>query len=422
MKVELTDRWLKALRPGTPTWKKVWTAEDGGTRSRPVVFDTVVPSFGVRPTEKGKRTFVLVRRFPGSTNPTPREIGEYGAITLDAARARARDWIELVQRGVDPAEKEERERSAQQARQADSFLGAFELFVSTHLMTLRTGKEVEATMRRVLVPAWGKKALPDITRKDRNDVVWKLHDGGSPISANRMHAYVARFFAWCVERGKLEVSPVAGMKKPAKERSRDRVLTDSEIAAVWRACGKMGPFGAAVRFMIVTAARKSEVAEATWQEIDHEGRTWTLARERTKSDRAHVLALSDLALHLLDEIRRHGDFIFTTTGRGPLRGWSKAKRKLDQIALAEHGAAFPEWHLHDLRRTAATGMAKLGTDRVTIGRVLNHAQTGGGITAIYDRYGREPEVRAALETWGRRLEQIVTGASGAVVPMRRRRT
>src|SRR5262249_2332604 len=163
----------------------------------------------------------------------------------------------LVQKGIDPAERAEEEQRARQAKKADSFFAAFDLFVSSHLSTLRTGKDVEATMRRALLPACDKQSQAAITGDDPKENGWELHDGGAPIAANPLHAYISKFFKWCVKRGKLKVSPVAGMEKPAKERSRDRVLTGPEIAAVWRGCGRMGPFGSLVRFLLVTAARRN---------------------------------------------------------------------------------------------------------------------------------------------------------------------
>jgi integrase len=168
-----------------------------------------------------------------------------------------------------------------------------------------------------------------------------------------------------------------------------------------------------------------------WREIDREARLWTLPRERAKADRAHEIPLSDIAMRILDECPKLNDFVFST-GRGatatgaatPIAGWSKAKAALDKLAFKklqpiaiergeEAPATFAEWHLHDLRRTCATHLAKLGVDRIVISKILNHAE--GGVTGIYDRHSRDPEKRAAMERWGQRLQEIVAGAGGGNV-------
>jgi integrase len=403
----LTDRRLKALEPA-PAGKRV------------LVRDGIVPGLSVRVTDRGTKTFVLVRRYPGSDNPTPRALGEYGALTLEGARAKARAWLELLQQGIDPATKEDEDRTAELHRRADTFAAAFELFVKHHLSTLRTGRDVEIIMRRVLLPKWGERPLSSITRKDVIAIVYEIHDDGSPIAANRVLAYTKKFFTWAVERGKLDASPAATLKKPAKERSRDRVCADHELRAIWRACDRCGTFGQAVRFVMATAARRTEAGSAAWAEIDRDAGIWRLPSERTKAARAHELPLNDLALGCLGEVR--GDFVFSNDlGKTPLGGWSKSKSRLDKLALEElrkerPDADFPDWHLHDLRRSVATNLARgLGIDRIVITKLLNHADAS--MTAIYDRDGRDIEKVKAMAAWGRRLQQIVDPSPAAVVPI-----
>ena len=428
-KIELTDRTLKALRPGTKTWEELWRDAKGNKRTRPIMWDALVPGFGVRVTDRGKLSFVLVKRYPGSKSgqPVPREIGKYGELSLEKARQKARGWIELVRAGIDPADREE-ERNAEQLRRADTFAAAFELFVTSHLATLRTGKDVEAAMRRVLIPVWGRLPLTSITRKHVVEIIYNLHDGGSPVAANRLLAYIKKFFIWAFERGKVETSPAILVKKPAKERKRDRVLTNLEIAAIWRGCDRIGIFGCAVRLMLLTGQRRDEVGEARWSEISLEGRTWSLSRERVKNDQAHLVPLSQAAIKLLETIPRvagAGDFVFTTTGAGPLRGWGKAKRNLDKAALQELRAvergdgpgsvSLVDWHLHDLRRTAATGMARLGVERTVIGKVLNHAEPS--VTAIYDRHRYDAQKALALNAWAAELARIIDPRTAEVMPL-----
>ena len=197
----------------------------------------------------------------------------------------------------------------------------------------------------------------------------------------------------------------------------------------------MSAFGRAFRFLLATGQRRSEVGAMTWREIARKEALWTLPKARTKAKRLHTVPLSHLALSILDDCPKIGDFVFASGRSGAVResemagpvalaGWGKAKERLDQLALrhakalaAERGENEPkeiaEWRLHDLRRTAATHMARLGVDRLVISKVLNHAE--GGVTKGYDRHGYDDEKRRALDLWAQRLRAIVDGTGGGNV-------
>jgi integrase len=328
--------------------------------------------------------------------------------------------------------RKKRRRRQEQRRRADTFGAVFGAYADEHLSTLRTGVDVKRAVEAHVVPQWGQRPLTDIRRADVNELVRELRKG-APIRANRVLAYIKTFFVWSVDQELIEASPAAAVKRPSKEIRRDRVLTDAEIRAIWEACGELGVFGRAFRFMLATGQRRSEVGEMTWREIDRANRLWTLSRERTKADRAHEVPLSTLALSIIDDCPRLGEYVFSTGRRGtaqtgdaasvrPISGWSKAKASLDKLALMKAKAIaielgndapteFPDWHLHDLRRTAATHMAKLGVDRVVISKVLNHAEQE--VTAIYDRHRYDTEKRRALDLWAQRLKEIVGGRHDA---------
>lgn len=170
----------------------------------------------------------------------------------------------------------------------------------------------------------------------------------------------------------IEVSPAAGIKPPAKEISRERVLEDGEITAVWTACGSLGfPFGPLIRMMLITAQREGECAGMRWCDVNLDGRIWVLPREQTKADRAHSVPLSELALETLAAVPRLHDgthaMIFSTTGTTKPSGWGRAKERLDRLS------GVTGWRLHDLRRTAASTMARLGHPPHFVAAVLNHA-------------------------------------------------
>jgi integrase len=400
----LTDRAIKALKPA-PAGKRLLRA------------DGLVPNLYLRITDKGRKSFCLITRYPGSRHPAPRTLGEYGAISLEQAREKARVWLALLAKGVDPAIQEARERAAEAARQADTVAAALELFIERHLAGLRTGHDVTVALRRLLKP-WALRPISSITRKDVKDVVFGIHDGGAPIAANRALAYIKKFFAWAVERDLIDASPAALVKRPAKERSRERVLSDAEIKAVWVACRSLGHFGRCIRFMLATGQRRGECSGAVWTtEIDTSAPVWRLPAGRVKANRAHELPLNNLALECLG--KPNGDsYIFG--GLKPVTSWSTSTAALRRLVAEQLPDAVPDWHLHDLRRSVATSMARLGIDRIVISRILNHADSG--VTARYDRYGRDIEMVEAMERWDRRLREIIDGGKSAdVVELRGRR-
>ena len=289
------------------------------------------------------------------------------------------------------------------------------------MATLRTGGEVRRAIDRYVMAAWGTRPMSEIRRGDVAGLIRGLRKGAA-IGANRILAYLKTFFSWAVDQELIEASPAAAVKRPSKEVKRDRVLTDLEIRGLWLACGELGVFGRAFKLMLVTGQRRTEVGKMAWREVDRAQKIWTLSRERTKADRAHEVPLSDLALSILEDCPKLGDFVFASgRGAGAICGWSKAKTRLDKLAAGKvweiapdpDEATFPEWRLHDLRRTAATHMAKLGVDRVVIAKVLNHAESE--VTAVYDRHRYDAEKRRALDLWSQRLAAIVGGTEGGNV-------
>ena len=213
-------------------------------------------------------------------------------------------------------------------------------------------------------------------------------------------------------------------------------MADWEIRAFWRATGEMGAFGRAFRFMLATGQRRSEVGSATWSEIDQSDEAlWTLGKARTKAKRLHDVPLSAVALSILDDCPKAGDFVFASgrsgvahdgVGRKPvaLAGWGKAKERLDELTL-KHAKALAladgkkepeeieEWRLHDLRRTCGTHMGRLGVDRLVISKVLNHAE--GGVTKRYDRHRYDDEKRTALDRWALHLRAVIDGKTDGKV-------
>jgi integrase len=269
-----------------------------------------------------------------------------------------------------------------------------------------------SVVRGGLVARWGNRPIADITGRDVAQELVRVVDRGAPHAANTMLSYLRKMFNWLVERYVVEANPCAKVRPPTKAEARDRYLSDEEIKQLWAATddasheGVGEPWGALLRLLLVTGQRRDEVARMTWSEISDDGATWTLPKERAKNNTTHVVPLSPLAQEIIANVRTvtgRSDFVFTTTGDTPVSGFSKAKARLDGILK------IPAWRIHDLRRTAATGMARLGQPVHVVERALNH-KSGmiKGVAAVYNRYAYEAEVRTALTAWANLLREITS--------------
>jgi integrase len=352
-------------------------------------------------------------------------IGAYPEVGLAAARNKARAILAAAEEGDDPAEEKRRAKAAKvEAAERDSVRALVELHDKRHLSKLRSGKTVRRELDRHVVAKWGDRDVKSITKRDVIDLLDEIVDSGREITANRVRGYLGKFFNWCIERDVLDSSPMTGVKRPAKERSRDRVLTDDEVRWFWRACERVGwPWEAPAQLLLLTGQRLGEVVGMREAELD--GDLWTMAGDRTKNGRAHTVPLSEPARAILRGVQRvkgRAGLIFTTTGETPLSGFDKWRQHIadamEELAAEERGGpvAIPRWTFHDLRRTAATGMARLGQPVHVVEAVLNHASGAiSGVAGVYNRHSYDAEKRTALEAWGRYVLELVDGRPGNVV-------
>jgi integrase len=246
-------------------------------------------------------------------------------------------------------------------------------------------------------------------------------DRGSPVQANRTLAAVRRLCGWAVERGLISTSPCVGIRAPAAETSRDRTLADDELAAVWRGAAAIGwPFGPVIQLLILTGARRGEISGMRWAEIDVDAKLWTLPKERSKNGIAHAVPLSNAALAILETLPRiesESGYVFTTSGRVPVDGFGAANARIDHLLPGSIAA----WRLHDLRRTFASGCARLGVAIHVVEKLLNHSSgTFRGIVSVYQKHDFGNEQRAAMELWARHVEGLSSGTPGNVVALTRR--
>ncbi len=374
-----------------------------GRRDR-MAFDDKQAGLGVRVTSSGGKNFLVQYTRAGVKGRI--SLGSCAAISLAQAREAARAIMGDVAKGRDPAV--ERKQAAAQARRTEAHealtLDALlDEWAALRLAHRRQSYAVEAI--RALRRSFPKHlSLPaaDLDRPSVVRVLDVLAKNGKIAMACRTAAYGRTCYQWAVKRGALETNPFLNMPlSPVAKR--DRVFSDAELAAIWQAADGPGSFDAIVRMLILTGQRRGEVAGMTWGELDDDLSTWIIPSSRAKNGVAHVVPLSPHAREFLRSVARHDADRFVFPGvHGPFNGFGKAKAVLD----VDGGVA--GWRLHDLRRTMATGLQKLGVRLEVTEAVLNHvAGSRAGIVGVYQRYDYAAEKRAALAAWGERVAAIV---------------
>jgi integrase len=366
-----------------------------------VYWDSGCPGFGVKITPKGRKVFIVLYR-SGGTGSRLRKytIGPYGRVTLHQARAAALKIFAARTEGRDPAAEK------QQARRrlvVDRVEDVVELFITEHVSKTRSAREISRLLRREVNPRWGTRSVHEIGKRQIIELVTEVAARGTPSAANKLLKVVKAFLGWCVGRAILDVSPANGLAAPARERARDRLLEDDELARILRAARQMdGPYDGIVALLALTGQRREEVAQLTWDEVDLASRTWTLPASRTKNGKSHIVHLSKEAIAVLMRMPRLGRFVFSLSGMKSFQSFSAAKREFDKLSEVTG------WRLHDLRRTCVSGMARLGVAPHVADKVLNH-QTGtiSGVAAVYQRHEFLAERKNALERWGTHVGRLL---------------
>jgi integrase len=368
----------------------------------------------------GAKSWAL--RYRAAGKPAKLTLGPYPVLDLASARRRAQEALGEVASGKNPAAEKRAARKAQKAASstADRVATVAASFIDKYVkrnVGESWAREAERLLAKEINPKLGSKRLGEVKKSDVHDLLDEIVDRGAPIVANRTLAVFRRLCNWAIERGVVDASPCDKIKAPAAEESRDRVLSDNEVRLAWDAFEYVGwPFGQIAQLLLLTGARRAEIASGRWSEIDLEAKTWTIAKERSKNGVAHEIPLSEAAIDILKSLPRIGDnkdaLIFSTTGRTAVSGFSRAKDAIDEAIVEARGLeveAPDRWTFHDLRRTAASGMAGLGIAPHVVEAALNHKSgTIKGVAAVYNRYAYAIEKRAALDAWARRLTAITS--------------
>ena len=374
--------------------------------ARQEIPDALLPGLYLVIQPSGAKGWAL--RYRAAGKPAKLTLGKYPTLGLAEARQEAAAAARLVAAGGDPGAARKAAKAEEEAAARDTVAAQVEAYYKRHLADLKSGDAAHAFLRRGPVAAWGDRPITAVTKRDVVEMIDAFVDKGSPLSGNRTLAHTRAFFGWCRDRGVIQTSPAEGVRPPVAERSRDRVLTDDEIRLLWKATGAQGaPFGALYRLLLLSGQRLREVAGMSDRELD--GDLWTIPGERAKNE-AHVVPLSPEARAVLDGVPRlvGSRWIFTTTGVSPTSGFAKGKARLDRLMAESARKEIPEFVIHDLRRTAASGMARLAIAPHIIESVINH-RSGivSGIARVYNRNDYLGEKRAALEAWGRHVLEIV---------------
>jgi integrase len=398
----LTDAKVRGLVASPPT-------------TRQEIADGVVKGLMLRVGPRGTPSWTLRYAISGKGGVSARgktiasrkfyriSLGDYPAMSIRDARARATLILAQAARGEDPIAKLEEQATVRKGSIAE----LAEDFLNSHVRgKLRSARNAEWIVRDFIVPRLGEHAPQKVRRLDIVNMLDDIARHATPTAAIDTRKWLSIFFSWAIEKGHVELNPVHGVKPPLKTKSRERVLSIDEARAVWHAAAtEPYPFGTLACLLMLTAARLREIAHAKKSWLDRRTACLEIPGEAYKTGDPTIIPLLPQAMALLDTAPRldAGEYLISSNrGRRPV--WTVTPEALARIrAGAEErlGRPIEHWTLHDLRRTAATHMARLGVDEIVVERVLGHRI--GGVKAVYNRYRYIDEKRAALALWAKEL-------------------
>lgn len=357
-------------------------------------------------------------RFPGSSNPTFRSWGQWDG-TLEGHREKARQWLALVKRGIDPAVEVERERQTELRKAAGTFEAVAREYIAKRATPEKMSRwrDVKLDIERELIPRWGDRLIGDITR---HDVILLCEDFEARGHVAQGHSVFGRgrtLYNWLIQRGVTDSSPfdrVEPSKLIGPQKARSRTLTDAEIRALWNVATKLPyPAGLFVKMLLITGQRRGEVAGMRWGEIDFDRALWILPPSRMKADRPHVVPLSRMVLGVLETVKRNNDRVF-----GNITRFWRIKQKIDQLMVTELKEPPPAFVLHDVRRTVRSRLSSL-TSSDTAELIIAHSLQG--LRKVYDHHDFLKEKTDALNAWANVLRDIIEPQDKVIALKRERR-
>ena len=413
----------------TPTFVAKAAPPENGDRR--IFWDQERPGFGLMVTAGGHKSFVVQYR----TGRGSRRMHLKNGLNLSDARKQARTILGAVAKGSDPLGERRKATTAA----ANTLKAVCENYLAREAGMrrdseggttfksgkVRRGQDRLAAFERLVYPKLGNRQVDDIKRTDVVRLLDAIEEERGSSMADQVLAYLRRVFTWHASRSDDFRSPIVrGMARTKpRERARERTLTDDEIRTVWKVAEAFpGPFGALVRFVLLTATRRNEAARMVRGEISNNGRDWTIPAARYKSKQDHLVPLSVDVRALLDEIpvmgRSDGGYVFTTNGKTAISGFSKFKRQFDTAVLEAlrkqdpEAKPLPNWTLHDLRRTSRSLMSRAGVSSDHAERCLGHVI--GGVRETYDRHSYYDEKAKAFEVLAAQIERIINPQDNVV--------
>jgi integrase len=406
--IVLTDAKIKALRPPAS--------------GQAEIIDKAVPGLRVRIGVSGAKSFVLRKRVAGKYRNIT--LGRYSErLTLADARKKARTLLSDIEIKADPITAIPQPRKRMPSGYTVRALWPDYKRAKADRRSIR---EIERVFNRHILPEFGDRAADGITRAEITTFIDDIA-GRSPVMARNVLAYFSSFYGWALPRlDRLPGNPCRDAGRPAAPKARDRVLSHAEVGVLWGVLETEGPpFGPAIQLLMLTGQRRNEVFNADRAEFDLERALWTIPRERAKNGVTHLVPLSALALSIVKSLLadHKSDKLIPARGNwdvGP-SGFSKAIARLRDGLAERVNDTVPHWTLHDLRRTLATGMQRLGVRLEVTEAVLNHVSgTRSGIVGVYQRHNFLAEKREALKLWEGEVMRFVLAARRATSTRRRR--
>lgn len=385
--------------------KNVTTLKLEPGRSEQFVWDDDMPGFGVRLRGDSARYVVQYRVHSQQRRES---LGDVRKVKLKDAREIAQKRFAQVELGTDPAKlaKEARDAAAGDKKTLAKIVERYVAMKAPPVTRPNTYVQIKLHLERYWKPLHAKP-IGSIELKDVSETMQEIVQEHGRTSASRARGNLSALFAWAMGEGLCKFNPVIASNDPAEGiKPRDRLLSDAELTAVWRACEE-DDFGRIVRLLILTGCRREEIGGLKWSEIDLDSGIMTIPGERTKNHKTHVLKLPALALDILKSApqRAGREFVFGIRG-GSFSAWSYSTMALHGRITAATGKTFPHWTLHDLRRTMRTGLANIDVEPHIAELVINHVK--GGVEAIYDRATYRKQITAALEKWADHVSCLIT--------------
>lgn len=378
---------------------------------RKEIYDTNVNGLALRITPTGHKSFVYRYRYNDSVKRFT--IGSYPSVSLSQARTAVRELAYQVSQGVDPlAEKKKRKIVPEKEF---SFSDLCDRYKKRHLPTLRKKTQAEYTriINNELVPGLGKRPASQVSRKEIIDMLDSIaFDRGAATLSNRVRATLSSIYSFGIDRAIIEANPVLNIRRKKLEVKRERVYSPEELKALWVEIEKqVEPVRSLYKMLLLCGQRSGETRRMKWEDVDFKKGTWTIPKEETKAKRTHIIPLSEQVLELLENMKPltgKSEYVFESPKleNQPIEWLQKATDRI------RRDSGIVDLRVHDLRRSVASYMAELGTDRTVLGKILNHKGLAGDdqVTAIYDRYEYMDEKRNALENWSIHLKGIISGA------------